>query len=61
MSNGDRFRILALDGGGVKGVFSAAVLAALEDDVGIEHKRKEVDEVERQNKHYQNTKGAYRA
>ena len=26
-----RFRILALDGGGIKGTFSAAVLAALED------------------------------
>ena len=27
----NRFRILALDGGGIKGTFSAAVLAALED------------------------------
>ena len=29
-----RFQILAIDGGGVKGVFSAAVLAGLERDVG---------------------------
>lgn len=29
----DRFQILALDGGGIKGVFSAATLAALEDDL----------------------------
>lgn len=28
------FQILALDGGGIKGVFSAAVLAALEEDTG---------------------------
>jgi uncharacterized protein len=28
-----RFQILALDGGGIKGIFSAAVLAALEDDL----------------------------
>jgi patatin-like phospholipase/acyl hydrolase len=31
----DRFQILSLDGGGIKGVFSAAVLAALEEDLGI--------------------------
>jgi uncharacterized protein len=29
-----RFQILALDGGGIKGLFSAAVLAALEEDLG---------------------------
>lgn len=29
----DRFQILALDGGGIKGLFSAAVLAALERDL----------------------------
>ena len=28
------FRILSLDGGGIKGAFSAAVLAALEHDTG---------------------------
>ena len=28
-----RFQILALDGGGIKGVFTAALLAALEDDL----------------------------
>ena len=30
-----RFQILSLDGGGYKGVFSAAVLASLEQDLGI--------------------------
>jgi patatin-like phospholipase/acyl hydrolase len=30
-----RFQILALDGGGIKGLFSAALLAALEDDLKI--------------------------
>ena len=30
----NRFQILALDGGGIRGVFSAAVLAALEQDLG---------------------------
>lgn len=30
---GNRFQILALDGGGIKGLFSAAILAALEDDL----------------------------
>lgn len=30
-----RFQILSLDGGGIKGIFSAAVLAALEHDLGI--------------------------
>lgn len=32
-STGNRFQILALDGGGIKGIFSAAILAALEDDL----------------------------
>lgn len=31
----DRFQILALDGGGIKGLFSAAVLAFLEEDLNI--------------------------
>lgn len=31
----DRFQILALDGGGIKGIFSAAVLAATEEDLHI--------------------------
>ena len=31
----NRFQILALDGGGIKGLFSAAILAHLEDDLGI--------------------------
>lgn len=30
----DRFQILSLDGGGIKGLFSAAVLAAIENDLG---------------------------
>src|SRR5688572_12277832 len=29
-----RFQILSLDGGGIKGIFSAAVLASLEADLG---------------------------
>lgn len=35
MGNDKRFQILALDGGGIKGIFSAAVLAFLEDDLNI--------------------------
>ena len=31
--NMGRFQILALDGGGLRGIFSAAILAALEDDL----------------------------
>lgn len=31
----ERFQILALDGGGVRGLFSAALLAAVEEDLGI--------------------------
>jgi uncharacterized protein len=31
----DRFQILSLDGGGIKGIFSAGVLAAIEEDLGI--------------------------
>lgn len=31
----DRFQILALDGGGVKALFTAHVLARLEDDLGV--------------------------
>jgi uncharacterized protein len=30
-----RFQILSLDGGGLRGMFSAAVLARLEDDLGV--------------------------
>jgi patatin-like phospholipase/acyl hydrolase len=30
-----RFQILSLDGGGIKGIFSAAVLAAIEEDLNI--------------------------
>ena len=29
-----RFQVLALDGGGVRGIFTAAVLAALKEDIG---------------------------
>lgn len=32
----ERFQILSLDGGGIKGLFTAAVLAALEDDLNID-------------------------
>jgi patatin-like phospholipase/acyl hydrolase len=32
---GSRFQILALDGGGLRGIFSAAILAALEEDLQI--------------------------
>jgi patatin-like phospholipase/acyl hydrolase len=32
--NSGRFQILSLDGGGIKGLFSAAVLAAIEEDCG---------------------------
>jgi len=31
----DKFQILSLDGGGIKGIFSAAVLAHMEEDFGI--------------------------
>jgi patatin-like phospholipase/acyl hydrolase len=31
----ERFQILSLDGGGIKGVFSAGVLAAIEEDLGV--------------------------
>lgn len=34
-SQGRRFQVLALDGGGVRGIFAAAVLARLEEDLGI--------------------------
>lgn len=34
-NNPDRFQILSLDGGGIKGIFSAGVLAAIEEDLGI--------------------------
>ena len=35
-STAERFQILSLDGGGIKGIFSAGVLAALEEDLNIE-------------------------
>ena len=31
-----RFQILSLDGGGIKGIFSAAVLAAIEEDLSLD-------------------------
>lgn len=34
-ANFERFQILSLDGGGIKGIFSAAVLAAIEEDLKI--------------------------
>ncbi|MHB9004453.1 MAG: CBASS cGAMP-activated phospholipase [Coriobacteriia bacterium] len=34
MTDRSRFRILALDGGGVKGAYTAAVLASIEEDAG---------------------------
>ena len=34
-ATGERFQILALDGGGAKALFSAHVLARLEDDLGV--------------------------
>lgn len=33
--DGNRFQILSLDGGGLRGIFAAAVLAGLEEDLGI--------------------------
>jgi patatin-like phospholipase/acyl hydrolase len=39
-SDDRRFQVLALDGGGVRGIFTAAILAGLEEDVGspvVEH------------------------
>jgi patatin-like phospholipase/acyl hydrolase len=35
MSEHNRFQILSLDGGGIKGLFSAAVLASIEEDLSI--------------------------
>ena len=35
IGNSNRFQILSLDGGGIKGIFSAAILAAFEEDLGI--------------------------
>ncbi len=32
----DRFQILSLDGGGLKGIFSAAVLTHLEEDLNLD-------------------------
>lgn len=34
VASSGRFQILSLDGGGIKGLFSAAVLAAIEEDLG---------------------------
>lgn len=34
-SDTEKFQILSLDGGGIRGLFSASVLAKLEDDLGI--------------------------
>ena len=34
-NNQDRFQILSLDGGGIKGIFTAAMLAAIEEDLEI--------------------------
>lgn len=31
----NRFQILSLDGGGIKGLFSAAVLAKIEEDLSV--------------------------
>lgn len=35
MEANKRFQILSLDGGGIKGLFSAAILAHFEEDLGI--------------------------
>jgi len=35
VSRWERFQILSLDGGGIKGLFAAAVLAAIEADLGL--------------------------
>jgi len=37
--SGKRFQILSLDGGGIKGIFSAAFLAALEEDLNAQDSR----------------------
>lgn len=34
-ARGGRFQILSLDGGGLRGIFSAAVLARIEEDLGV--------------------------
>jgi patatin-like phospholipase/acyl hydrolase len=36
ISHDPRFQILSLDGGGIKGIFAAAVLASLEDDFRVD-------------------------
>jgi uncharacterized protein len=36
LTRGKQFQILSLDGGGIKGLFSAAVLAAIEEDLNTE-------------------------
>ena len=35
MDTPTRFQILSLDGGGIKGLFAAAILAQLEDDLNV--------------------------
>ncbi len=35
MKQENQFQILSLDGGGIKGIFAASVLAAMEEDLGI--------------------------
>jgi patatin-like phospholipase/acyl hydrolase len=34
-TSSDRFQILSLDGGGIRGVFTAAILAAIEEDLSV--------------------------
>jgi hypothetical protein len=46
-NNPNRFQILSLDGGGIKGLFSAAVLAKIEEDLSVLAQR-DLDRIRRE-------------